>query len=79
MTTPQEARSSRDPSRIDDTLEIVGRLWKHFPDMRLMQLIAAAWVIEPPGIGNPLHAEDSYLVFRLGMLDAALRQKSDGA
>lgn len=77
MIAPQGARAFRDPERIGEILAIIGRLWKHFPDMRLMQLIAAAWVIEPPGEGNPLHAEDGYLMFRLGMLEAALRLKQE--
>lgn len=77
MIAPKDARNSRDVARIDDTLAIIGRLWKHLPDMRLMQLIAAAWVIEPAGIGDPLHAEDQYLVFRLGMLEAALLRNQE--
>ena len=58
----------RDPSRIDKTLDRLGRLWKRYPDMRLSQLIGNVF---PHVCGNldckdkvydPYHLEDDTFI-----------------
>ena len=46
----------RDPERIDGVLEVVARIWKRFPDLRLGQLIENATE------GDSYYYEDEQLV-----------------
>ena len=51
----------RDPERIDRILEIVRKIWKKHPDLRLMQLLLNA-----TGDGDHYHMEDSELIVLIG-------------
>ena len=46
----------RDPTRIPEVLQIVEKLWKQMPDMRLGQLL---WFLSA---GDPFYLEDNALI-----------------
>jgi uncharacterized protein YihD (DUF1040 family) len=57
----------RDPARIDKVLDIISRIWKNSPDMRLMQIFVNAGVFEyladgSMSVRDPYFIEDSVLL-----------------
>ena len=48
---------TRDPSRIDQILDVIRELWLRSPDLRLMQLLANVL-----GDGDHFHLEDADLL-----------------
>ena len=52
----------RDPKRIDEMLEELGKLWKLRPDMRLGQILSAYLRL---GEFDPFYLEDDFLLERI--------------
>lgn len=44
----------RDPERIDRIMSLIKKVWKHYPDLRLTQLIMNVLKFQ----GDPYHIED---------------------
>lgn len=51
----------RDPARIPEMLELLGELWKRFPDQRLGQLVSNAARTQYPAIEDVFGIEDNCL------------------
>ena len=50
----------RDPKRIDEILELIGKIWKASPDLRLLQLLSNV-----TGLENGYYLEDDAFLEQL--------------
>lgn len=60
----------RDPTRIPIVLEEIRKLWEHYPDWRLGQLIVNA-----TGRNDPFYTEDDMLVAHLQQLNREIQDE----
>ena len=52
----------RDPARIPEMIELLGELWRRFPDQRLGQLVYNAARVHHPNVDDVFYIEDRSLM-----------------